>query len=239
MGTWVLYTVGDVTISENVSITTVARRQVTTTITLNPIGGRIFYVDSTASGKTYHFFDSNNNELTTQTVSGLSRAVKYTVTGTSSKDKFYAYYSSSSGECYISSTSSDFGPTGMSHFSLPDCPNGIGNGKSNSASCISKFGQDTGNPTWAWIITQRKNNSNGCNDWYMGTRAELEKLMTNSSSAKDVFNSYDIWSCTTASGSKVYLYDGTNESLKRWITSEVSASATSFTPARTVAIRSF
>ena len=56
-----------------------------------PIGGAIFY-DAGDNGATYTFYDSNGDVISDTSISGLQNAVSYKVSGTPTKDRFYAVY---------------------------------------------------------------------------------------------------------------------------------------------------
>ena len=171
----------------------------TTTITQgkhlgNPVGGKIFYIDDTADG-TYLFYDVGGNPIPEVSVGSTPRS--YTVLTAGSKDKYYVYHD----ELYTSLTwdksGTTTGATGTE----------IGTGKSNTAKLLATDAVSSTNTIW-YKLQQIRNASTGdCNDWFVPSKDEIEKLrlainsgsitggaIAESAYAGPVFKSKYLWS---------------------------------------------
>lgn len=155
---------------------------------LLPVGGRIFYIHND-NGATYTFYDSNHNELPTQTVAGLANAAWYTKTGTSTADKFYVY----------DTTGLFTGTWGMLGIETGINGNAIGSGKVNTNTYLTNYASSIMGTMWTAIVNKRTNLVGGCSDWYIGSMAEQDCLRN--SSLVNWFNSYNIWSSCESIGS--------------------------------------
>lgn len=144
-----------------------------------PVGGKIFYIDDTATDRTYHFYNNRGVEIPEVHVG--DEVFAYSVTGTGAKDKFYVYYPSvftltrwtyKNGDSYT-----------YTQFVAPMGNRAIGQGKTISAQVMSADSgayiaeNVDGNPT-AWYRIKQINDAkaNGCDDWYMPSQNELEAL---------------------------------------------------------------
>lgn len=167
---------------------------VNSAMTLKEIGGRIFYVHND-NGLTYHFYNQSGVEITNQTVSGLANAYFYNIEEdkTATTDKFYAYCTNDgtpTGSILISSDS-QWGKSGTSQGTTADT---IGSGKTNSATLVNKLGSTSGT-IWYWIKNSLNQVlKNGCNDWFIGSKVEMDKLRSSSTPAASTFNSDYLWS---------------------------------------------
>ena len=154
-----------------------------------PIGGRIFYVADGYNGATYKFYDILGNEVTTATVDGLATAVTYTRVGTPTFDKFYAYADNGSG--IITSSELQWGGYGTLQGTTQD---GIGVGKVSSATLLNNLGGTAGT-IWNYLKGVKDSSLCGCDDWFIGSKAELDKLRNSNTPGKSFFNSHYVWSC--------------------------------------------
>ena len=151
-----------------------------------PLGGRVFYVNSSGgSGAEYHFYDASYNEITDQTVTGLANAKYYSKTGTASADKFYVYDTTNglqSGYYW-----------GYYKTSTGATANSIGSGKTNTATVLSKGVPTDYTPNiWSYVKDMRDSKIGGCDDWFIASKAEQDQLR--SSGLVDWYDSYYIWS---------------------------------------------
>lgn len=194
-------------------------------LTNMPVGGKIFYVNSEGSG-VYTFYDSSHNVLSTQTVVGLNDAVTYDYVGPApgldKVDKFFVYDVNG-----IISNRLYWGPlntvVGVS-------ANTIGSGKINSNIIITNYASSMTNfYIWPNIINKRNNLVGGCNDWYVGSMAEIDQLIL-SGLAPSMFLYYSPWSSCEASAQNGYVWDQTTSN---WVSVFKSSSGAGF------AIRSF
>jgi len=176
-------------------------------ITYLPVGGRIFYIHSD-NGATYKFFDASYNEITTITVAGLANAKYYAiVSGTPSADKFYVYDSTNG-----LATNMEWGARGTNVGSSGNPPriNSIGSGKTNTAKCLSTsacFTPYTSGNTTIWKYLRDSINANsvgGCNDWFIGSRAEQDQLR--SSGLVNWYSSNYIWSSVEYAADRAYFW---------------------------------
>ena len=159
-----------------------------------PLGGRVFYVNSSGgSGAEYHFYDASYNEITDQTVTGLANAKYYSKTGTASADKFYVYDTTNklkSGYIwgyYGTST----GVTG----------NSIGSGKRNTTTVLKRSDIPSGS-IWEYVKDMRDSKIGGCDDWFIASTAEQDQL--ESSGLVDWYNNYFIWSSVENASRSAY-----------------------------------
>lgn len=177
--------------SSTVQISTVERATVVMVFSKDLVGGRIYYVDSSASGGEYHFYNANLQELTTYTVDGLADAVYYDVKSKANKDKFYVYATNNG------SPSDSILVGTYLKWSLKEISQSTedkrGSGKTNSATLLNKYGSDS-NTIWNWLKGLRNSNLNGCNDWFIGSKVELDDLRTGGTRGASIFSDIDIWS---------------------------------------------
>ena len=145
------------------------------------IGGRIFY-DNGDNGATYIFYDATDNIVAYDgTITSLSNATQYSIIGTPTKDRFYVYDTT-----YNLSA----GTWGKFNITTGITADTIGSGKTNTATMMSMNPDGT---MWTWLRdTVNANSTGGCNDWYIGSMAEQNKLRT--SGLVDWYSSNNIWS---------------------------------------------
>ncbi len=144
------------------------------------VGGRIYYDDGD-NGATYTFYDANGNVISDTSISGLANAVSYNISGTPTKDRFYVFNNNLQ-------TNKRWGKNGTSISGTLD---GIGKGKVNTNICLATTGWES-DSIFTYIQTWNTNNLNGCNDWYIASNAEQDKLK--SSNLVNWYSSNHIWS---------------------------------------------
>lgn len=148
----------------------------------NLVGGRVFYVDDSASGAYYEFYDEKGNILSVQTVDGLDNAFCYTVNGVASKDKFYVY-DTINGRVENKIWGKYGTKIGVSGY-------GIGEGKANTNSCLLESGWES-NSIFTYIRSLRMEENGGCDDWFVGSPDELCELRDSGiKEAEDMFRGY-------------------------------------------------
>ena len=145
---------------------------VTVSTRFKPVGGIIFYIDSTST-KTYKFYDSNYNEISNVAV-GDTPAFYEEISDGNGKEKYYVYHNELFSGQYFApkwgSKGDDTLATGTS----------IGTGKTNTETILA-FYQGTYKLTdnqylWYYVVNARTNLLAGCNDWYIGTKDEFLEL---------------------------------------------------------------
>ena len=140
----------------------------TTTITQgkhlgNPVGGKIYYIDDTADG-TYLFYDVGGNPIPEVSVGSTPRS--YTVLTAGSKDKYYVYHD----KLYTSLT------WGKSGITTGATGTAIGTGKSNTAILLATNVVSSTSTIWYQLQQIRNASTGGCNDWFVPSKDEIEKL---------------------------------------------------------------
>ena len=183
----------------------------TTTITQdkylgNPIGGKIFYIDDTADG-TYSFYDAEGNLMSDVSVGSTPSYCKVLTAG--SKDKYYVYHDKLYNSLTWGMSGTPTGATGTE----------IGTGKSNTAKLLATDAVSSTNTIW-YKLQQIRNASTGdCNDWFVPSKDEIEKLrlavnsgsitggaIAGSSYAGSVFKSKYLWSSSESSAQRAWLW---------------------------------
>ena len=161
-----------------------------------PVGGIIFYIDSTADG-TYTFYNANGTQVSAPTVGTDCTGWTYEVTG-ASKDKYYVVYN----ELYTSKRWTYYSNGAYVYTSLGVTAKNIGAGKTNTATVMSAdsgayiTSDSNGYPTvWYQIQQMRTNKVGGCDDWFVGSEYELDALRTSGAgSSATWFSGNYIWS---------------------------------------------
>lgn len=198
-----------------------------------PIGGRIFHIESSDNGASYIFFDEHGRILNPSSYvdsSGIehlnadcANVVGYIKKGTSTADKFYV----------VGKDGDDnMGVSPVKHWTYHNgtdwvneelgTVDGIGKGKSNTELIMTKDsgayiksaeGTQTLDTLWKWLKTIRDANTNGCSDWFIGSNAEIEKLRTvldaEGNNLTTWFNQtggYYLWSSFEASSSAAWIW---------------------------------
>ena len=158
------------------------------------VGGKIFYIDDTSTGGTYTFYDSEGDVLTDVRVGDSPYA--YTVSGTPSKDKYYVTRASA-----VTSKTWTYQKDGAWVYNLLGAGTAIGTGKTNTALVLAA---DEGayeaynNTIWNSLKNINDNAVDGCNDWFVPSRYELEALRTavdrDGNALTTLFSNTHIWS---------------------------------------------
>lgn len=180
-------------------------------VTASPVGGKIFYIDDTADG-IYEFFDADGNPI--KNVQVGDRPYYYRVIKKGSKDKYYVYHD----KVYDNLEWTYCKDKGYVHESL-GTSNDIGSGKTNTEKVMAKDNgvyitvNSNGRPTiWHQLQQIRNAKADGCDDWFIPSLYEVEKLrkaiksgiitggaIAGSSYSDSVFNSKWLWSSSEAS----------------------------------------
>ena len=163
-----------------------------------PIGGKIFHIENSDNGASYIFFDEHGRILNPSSYvdsnniehlnADCAKVVGYIRKGTPTADKFYVVGKDGDDNMGVSS---------VKHWTYHDgndwvyeslgTVDGIGKGKSNTALIMAKdsgayiksaSGSQTLDTLWKWLKSINDANTNGCNDWFIGSKAEIEKLRT-------------------------------------------------------------
>lgn len=151
-----------------------------------PIGGRIFYISEGDNGATYTFYDQNMNVLENQTTDGLSAAYYYEKSGDSQSDKFFVYATKlGKPEGSIVSCKGLRWGSGSNRSQANGTE--IGTGKSNTEIVMGQFGAEccivmnrSYDTVWNWLKNEINDEEigglNGCMDWYIPSKIEMETL---------------------------------------------------------------
>lgn len=158
------------------------------------VGGKIFYIDSTASGATYTFYDKKGNTISNVAVGDEPYA--YTVTGIPNKDKFYVFNANA-----VTSKKWTYQKDGDWVYNSLGTTDGIGAGRANTNIVTSA---DDGayvsyaDTIWNSLNSLNTNEDKGCNDWFVPSKAELEQLRIARDKDRNVlttlFSNTYIWS---------------------------------------------
>ena len=183
----------------------------TTTITQgkyigNPVGGKIYYIDDTADG-TYSFYDAEGNLMSDVSVGSTPSYYKVLTAG--SKDKYYVYQD----EIYASLQWGKYGTT------TGAAGTAIGTGKSNTATLLATDAVSSTNTIWYKLQQICNASMNGCNDWFVPSKNEIEELrlavnsgsitggaIAGSSYNKSVFKSTYLWSSSEYSDQASWIW---------------------------------
>lgn len=183
-----------------------------------PVGGTIFYEDTTADG-VYKLY----NELLVET-SDLSEAKYYEVITPGTKDKYYVYDSTTG---VVNNHS-----WGYYNIATGATTDAIGSGKTNTNTilAIEDTSSASSNSIWKYL-TNTQNAGNGvagCKDWFVGSKAEHDKLRE--SGLTDLYSNKAIWISVEYSASNAQNWSASNQ---RWLNSAKN------TPLNVVFFRAF
>ena len=128
----------------------------------NPVGGTIYYIDTTADGA-YLFYDVGGNLMLDVSVG--STPSSYEIATPGSKDKYYVY----SDKMYPSLTWSNYITTGATGTA-------IGTGKSNTATILAFNEVIFTGSIWKKLQEVRSTLLGGCNDWFVPSKDEVEEV---------------------------------------------------------------
>lgn len=174
-----------------------------------PVGGIIFYIDSTADG-TYTFYNSNGTQVSAPTVGTDCTGWTYEVSG-ASKDKYYVVYDN----LYTANRWCPYIDGAYVRVSTGYTATSIGSGKTNTAGIMAidngKYIQaySNGNPTvWYTISQMRSSKLGGCDDWFVGSEDELEQLrLSGAGNSATWFSGNSIWSSSERSDSNAWRWN--------------------------------
>jgi len=177
-------------------------------------GGKIFYIDNTASGATYTFYSQTGKILTDVRVGDAPYA--YTVTGTPSKDKYYIFNANA-----VNSKTWTYQADGSWVFNSLGTTDGIGTGKTNTALVMAaESGAYAAYANTVWNTLHSLNTAvdKGCNDWFVPSKAELEALRTatdrDGNALTTLFTNTTMWSSSESSANYARLWNYNGQS---WI----------------------
>ena len=143
-----------------------------------PVGGILFYIDSSVEGF-YQFFDAQGNPVDTPAI-GTDCTDWACAYAPMEKDKFYVSYNQLYTSKYWGGNGTLIGASGIA----------IGTGKTNTAKAIGSAA-DVTRSIWETIRNMRTNNLGGCDDWYVPARAEVDQYKT---AVSDAWFTNHIWS---------------------------------------------
>lgn len=181
------YTENGVTKTTTQAVSLIANRK--------KVGGILFYIDSTADG-TYTFYNGEGTQVAAPTVGTDCTDWEYEVTG-ASKDKFYIVNNEKSETKRIwGGYETLIGASGTA----------IGTGKTNTAIAIGSVADEVGS-IWEYIRTMRTNKVGGCDDWFVGSKDELETLRTSGAGDSATwFSDKEIWSSSEYNVSRAWIW---------------------------------
>lgn len=140
----------------------------------NAVGGTIFYIDDTADGE-YQFFDVDGSLI--ESVQVGDRPYAYKVVSPGSKDKYYVYYDKLYEGLWTYYKSDDYVRESLG------TSNRVGSGKTNTEVVMAKdngayIAMDfAGHSTiWHQLQLARLAKVGGCDDWFIPSKYEIEKL---------------------------------------------------------------
>lgn len=84
---------------------------------------------------------------------------------------------------------------------------GIGKGKTNTATALKKTGWESSS-IFAYIQTMRNNKVGDCDDWFIASKAEQDKLKA--SGLVDWYSNYYIWSSVESEADYAYYWRNDN-----------------------------
>lgn len=130
---------------------------------LKPVGGTIFYEDLMVGG-TYVLYDKDKNKTTNK-----SKATYYEVLIPGSGDRFYVVDLNLEGPFRWTRQDQKVGVEGTS----------IGIGRYNTNTILATEDQSKYKDHSLWDALVDRNNKciNGCNDWYIGSKDEVDEVL--------------------------------------------------------------
>ncbi len=169
-------------------------------VELLAVGGTIFY-DAGDNGETYKFYDENMEEITGIPI-GNTEVKYYSISGTPSKDRYYVFNPNlDSDRCYW----------GYDDITTGATDDYIGSGKINTAKVMAITDTSYSNKAhgmsepsiWEYIANVNSGEgTNGCNDWFIGSMAEYDKLKETGLSSG--IRLYETWTSVESEDSKAY-----------------------------------
>lgn len=171
------------------------------------VGGYIFYIDDTATG-IYTFKNGSGETVSAPSLHDNCTDWTYTVSGGNDKDKYYVAYNN----LYTNLT------WGAVDTAIGIYDDGIGVGRSNTNAAIGSAADITGS-IWELIRTMRANNTGGCDDWYIGSKLEMQQIWNHYSDQFPMSNWFvgrDIWTSVEADADKACLWSNMTCKFMNW-----------------------
>ena len=135
------------------------------------VGGTIFYIDDAAGGE-YQFFDAEGNVIENAGVG--DRPYAYRVIKKGSKDKYYVYHDEL---CEGRWANREDDEDEISEDESLGTSEDIGSGKTNTGTAMATSSSFGRYPTIWYRLQQIRNaKAGGCNDWFIPSKDEVEKL---------------------------------------------------------------
>lgn len=168
-------------------------------------GGKIFYIDDTSTGATYHFYNQDGTEM--QNVAVGDSPYAYSVTGDPNKDKYYIVNTTELCGYKIWRG----GEAGEAVNIITNTSGDIGTGKENTAAALAASLAQS--DTTIWYDLSQINSTGDCTDWYIPSKTELLTLATavDGEGNHIVSATYKYWSSTE------YPYGGGNTTMTGWL----------------------
>lgn len=185
------------------------------------VGGKIFHIDNDAIGAFYHFFNKNGEEITDIKVGDSPYA--YTVYGNNidNKNKYYVFSENPMSHNDMKWTYGTYDGNSTTYKLVNlGTQDGVGKGKTNTQLVLSadngaydkidSKGDGSYVATiWNVVKSMNDNKVQGCEDWFIPSKAELELLRTATDiDGNNLINAfkYRIWSSTESSNSSAWAY---------------------------------
>lgn len=174
-------------------------------------GGKIFYIDDTATGAEYTFYNEYGSVLTDVRVGDEPYA--YSVTGTPGKDKYYVFNANA-----VTSKVWTYKNDARWVYNSLGTPDGIGKGKTNTA--IVMAADDGAYVAWSdsiWHSLESMNDAvdKGCSDWFVPSKAELDALRLatdrDGNALTTLFTNTYIWSSSEVSADYAWRWHCTSQ----------------------------
>lgn len=173
------------------------------------IGGILYFIDSTAGG-VYLFYNAEGQQVDEPTVGTDCTGWTYVILEHSVKDKFYIFYD----RLYTLSRWTYYN-NGSAVLNLLGTLTTLGSGRSNTALVMSADSgayvtdNSSGLPTVWYLIQQMNvNKVGGCDDWYLGSEQEIEKLRL-AGITPSWFTGYYLWCSSEQSARRSYFWQNT------------------------------
>ena len=170
-----------------------------------PVGGTIFYIDET-SDAAYKFYDANMVELSSVAVGDSPAYYEVITEDSNGKDKYYIY-NPTNGVV-------DSKAWGYYNIKTGATSQAIGDGKTNTETilAIEDTSQYASDSIFTWLKSQRENKLGGCDDWFIGSKNEMEQLrlfvVANAGTGDivDFFTDKEVWNSSENDTSLAYAW---------------------------------
>ena len=171
--------------------------------TTKPVGGKIFYIDS-SSDEEVIFYNAQGVVIPSVSVGDTPAYYYISNPGISGKDKYYIY---------DNATGLVNKPWGYYDITTGVNTDTIGSGKTNTAAIlnITDTSDYTTNSIFYYLSSTQNAGTgvNGCNDWFIGSKAELDALRN--SNLETWFTNYYIWSSVEYSATNAWGWHYVNQ----------------------------